>query len=67
MRSTPVLDPHKPPKIEVPAEPTASSPGLARKVGAFLLREFREILPPTIFFIVGFNLVLTLPQHTPQW
>jgi hypothetical protein len=54
------------PKIEVPAEPT-SSPGLARKVGAFLLREFREILPPTIFFIVGFNLVLTLPQPTPQW
>jgi hypothetical protein len=58
MRSTPVLDPHKPPKIEVPAGPTASSAGLARKVSVFLLHEFREILPPTIFFIVGFNLIL---------
>jgi len=24
----------------------------------FLRREFREILPPTLFFFVGFNLIL---------
>jgi hypothetical protein len=58
MRSVPVLDSHKPPEIEVPAEPTPASGGFARRAGAFLLREFREILPPTIFFIVGFNLIL---------
>jgi hypothetical protein len=27
-------------------------------VGAFLLREFLEILPPTIFFFIGFNLIV---------
>ena len=27
-------------------------------MGAFLLREFLEILPPTIFFFIGFNLIV---------
>jgi len=27
-------------------------------MGAFLLRQFLEILPPTIFFVVGFNLIV---------
>jgi hypothetical protein len=27
-------------------------------VGHFLVQEFRELLPPTIFFFVGFNLIL---------
>jgi chromate transport protein ChrA len=34
------------------------SPGFARRAGQFLLKEFLEILPPTIFFVVGFNLIL---------
>ncbi len=28
------------------------------RLRSFLLREFREMLPPTIFFFVGFNLIL---------
>jgi hypothetical protein len=28
------------------------------RVTAFLLKELREILPPTLFFAVGFNLIL---------
>ena len=27
-------------------------------MGDFLLREFLEILPPTIFFFIGFNLIM---------
>jgi hypothetical protein len=38
----------------LPAKPA----GFPHRVGAFVLREFLEILPPTIFFIVGFNLVV---------
>jgi hypothetical protein len=38
--------------------PSTSPAGFARRTGAFLLREFREILPPTIFFAIGFNLIL---------
>jgi hypothetical protein len=44
--------------IEVAAEPTSRPAGFARRTGAFFLREFREILPPTIFFFVGFNLIV---------
>jgi len=58
MRSAPVLDPDEPRDIEVPADPAAAPAGLARRVGAFLLREFGEIWPPTLFFIIGFNLIL---------
>jgi hypothetical protein len=58
MRSAPVLDPHGNAEIGRPAEPQRASGGPARRVGAFLLREFLEILPPTIFFIIGFNLIV---------
>jgi hypothetical protein len=44
--------------IEVAAEPTGGPAGLARRAGAFLLHEFLEILPPTIFFLIGFNLIV---------
>jgi hypothetical protein len=33
-------------------------PGLARRIGARLLHEARDALPPTIFFFVGFNFVV---------
>jgi hypothetical protein len=58
MRSAPVLDSHDPAEVEASATQNAPSRGLARRVGAFLLREFLEILPPTIFFIIGFNLIV---------
>ncbi|MGE0117917.1 MAG: hypothetical protein AB7S71_00120 [Dongiaceae bacterium] len=35
-----------------------ASTGRWARVRAFLLHEFREMLPPTIFFFVGFNLIL---------
>jgi hypothetical protein len=36
----------------------AAGTGRRAKVGSVLLHEFREMLPPTIFFFVGFNLIL---------
>lgn len=36
----------------------AASTGRWAKIGHFLVHEFREMLPPTIFFFVGFNLIL---------
>jgi hypothetical protein len=58
MRSAPVLDREETPEFEVPVEATRPPAGLARRAGVFLLREFREMLPPTIFFFVGFNLIV---------
>jgi hypothetical protein len=39
-------------------EPTGISAGIARRIGARLLHEVREALPPTIFFFVGFNFIV---------
>jgi hypothetical protein len=57
MRSAPTLDTDTP-ELEAPVEATHAPVGTARRVGAFLLRELREMLPPTIFFFIGFNLIL---------
>jgi hypothetical protein len=56
MRTAPVLEESETPGLEVGAEPPPVSDGFGRRAGAFLLREFREILPPTIVFLIGFNL-----------
>jgi hypothetical protein len=32
--------------------------GRLARVGHFLLHEFRQMLPPTVFFFIGFNLIL---------
>jgi hypothetical protein len=40
----------------------AVTPGRWAKLGSSLLHEFREVVPPTIFFFVGFNLVLFTKQ-----
>jgi hypothetical protein len=58
MRGAPVLDSHVPADVAASATPNARAGGPARRVGAFLLREFREMLPPTIFFFIGFNLIV---------
>src|SRR5215472_5035901 len=58
MRSAPVPDSHEPMPGEAAAEVIPKTVGFARRAGAFLLHEFREILPPTIFFFIGFNLIL---------
>lgn len=58
MRSAPILDGHKTSEIEVTAEPTRTSSGFVRRAGAFVKREFDDIWPPTLFFIIGFNFIL---------
>jgi len=58
MRSTPVLEGHESAALDVAAVPAAASAGFARRAGAFFLHEFREMLPPTIFFFIGFNLIV---------
>ena len=58
MRSAPVLDGQKTSEIEGSAVSSPASAGFVRRAGTFLLREFLEILPPTIFFFVGFNLIV---------
>ena len=45
-------------ELELPGEPTPASASFARRAGAFVKREFDEIWPPTLFFIIGFNLIL---------
>jgi hypothetical protein len=54
MRSAPLPRHHETPEFDG----LANAAPLGRRVGAFLLRELREILPPTIFFFVGFNLIV---------
>ena len=58
MRSVPAPNPKNPSDIGIAAGPGPRLPGLAHRAGAFLLKEFLEILPPTIFFIIGFNLIV---------
>ena len=52
------MDGHEPRTAGASAEAIPKSAGFARRVGAFLLHEFLEILPPTIFFFIGFNLIV---------
>ena len=59
MRSTPVLEGHETTAaLNVETAPAAPSAGFARRAGAFVLHEFLEMLPPTIFFFIGFNLIV---------
>jgi hypothetical protein len=58
MGGAPVLDDRKSPGLDVGAEPTPDSAGFAGRAGAFVLHEFREMLPPVIFFFIGFNLIV---------
>src|SRR6516165_886319 len=55
MRSTPVLNDREAPQFQGAAGPSV---GFARRAGAFVLHEYLEMLPPTIFFFVGFNLIV---------
>jgi hypothetical protein len=40
------------------AEPTRTPAEFGRRAGIWFLPALHEILPPTIFFLVGFNLVV---------
>ena len=54
----PVLYHNRIPQLDAPARPIVPPAGLARRIGCRFLHEFREVLPPTIFFFVGFNFVV---------
>ena len=55
---TPIRSNDDAPELALPpAKPTSPLAGLGRRVGIWFLHELYEILPPTIFFIIGFNLV----------
>ena len=58
MRTEPILHDDDRQAFEVPAKPIGTSAGRARRIGARLLHEAREALPPTIFFFVGFNFIV---------
>jgi hypothetical protein len=45
--------------LTAPTESDAMAPtGPWAKVGAVIVREFKEVIPPTVFFFVGFSLIL---------
>jgi len=46
------------PAPAIPAAPSGSPAGRGRRAGSWFVHELREILPPTIFFFIGFNLVV---------
>jgi len=58
MRSAPILDGRRKSGIESTTARPGSSSGFVGRTGTFLLHEFLEILPPTIFFFLGFNLIV---------
>jgi hypothetical protein len=54
MRTEPVAYDDSSPQFGAPGTPA----GLGRRVGGWFLHELHEILPPAIFFFVGFNLIV---------
>src|SRR5271157_5588900 len=58
MRTRPIAydDHHR--ASDAPARPIEPPANLAGRMGHRLLHEFREVLPPTIFFFVGFNFIV---------
>src|SRR3954453_18127040 len=44
-------------EMELPSKATPPSAGFGRGAAAFLVHELREMVPPTIFFFIGFNLI----------
>ena len=58
MRSMPVLEGRESAALKVATAPAGASAGFVHRAGAFVLHEFLEMLPPTIFFFVGFNLIV---------
>jgi hypothetical protein len=58
MRGAPMPDARNTAETDLPAELAPVSAGFLFRAGAFFIREFREMLPPTIFFCIGFNLIV---------
>ena len=64
MRSAPVLDTDKRPGSKLRPKQYLRPSGIARRVGAFVLRE-REMLPPTIF--IGLLPAARSSSEKPCW
>jgi hypothetical protein len=58
MRTAPIANRRGALNLEDAAAPTPPPAGALRRASVFLWHEFLEILPPTIFFIIGFNLIV---------
>ncbi|HTV46039.1 MAG TPA: hypothetical protein VMF05_12050 [Stellaceae bacterium] len=58
MKGMPVLAPDRLVHPQIGSAPDGNPAGPARRAGGFVLRELREMLPPFIFFFVGFNLIV---------
>ena len=58
MKSNPLLEGAHDPHTEASSGPAGAVSTLARRIGARILHELREALPPTIFFFVGFNFIV---------
>jgi hypothetical protein len=58
MRNEPVPYNDSRRELHAAAKPTGIPAGIGRRAGAWFLHELREILPPTIFFFIGFNLIV---------
>ena len=58
MKSDPLPQAVSVPSVDVLARWAKKDSTLPRRVGAWILRELRGALPPTIFFFVGFNFII---------
>ena len=58
MKSNPLTQERLAPRMNMPIHGAAKDSMLPRRVGAWILRELRGALPPTIFFFVGFNFII---------
>jgi hypothetical protein len=58
MRAAGVPNRHKMSEFGVPAKQLRSSAGIVRRIVSWLAHEAREILVPTLFFFIGFNLIV---------
>src|SRR5215470_10617811 len=45
-------------EFDAPARQTGDPASPGRRIGTWFLHELREVLPPTLFFFVGFNLIV---------
>src|SRR4051795_4487004 len=57
MKSNPLTQESPAPHMDMSGRGAADST-LPRRVGAWILRELRGALPPTIFFFIGFNFII---------
>jgi hypothetical protein len=58
MRTKPTLYGDSVGEFSTSTKPAGTATGLARRIGVWFLHEFLEVLPPTIFFFLGFNLIV---------